>query len=151
NSAGPGEERKPAERRVRDVPDARARPREIPVQRQRELPVPEERVPRRPVVVADELVRRWADETPRGAGRRRKASDEVVIATEQTSRADHVIFPKHRVGQRHGSAGMRFAVQVLEDLAALVVHAAGAWRWEAFTLEKSHQPGDGGRARTSAA
>ena len=89
-SAAIRHERCPRVRGVRDVPEARSRACEVPVEHQSEAAIAQERVPRRPVVVADDLGLRGCDEPPPRAGGRHEVRDEVVIAAQEARRRDQL-------------------------------------------------------------
>src|SRR5437868_9088936 len=141
----------PAKCRIGHVPKPRARPCEIPVQGEGIPAVAEQRVPRRPIVVADDLVRVRTNEPPPRTGRRHELGDEVVIAAQMPRCADHVILAKHRVRKRHGVARVDLALDEAEDLASLRVGADHTRRVESFALEKSQERMHGWSPRTGAA
>src|SRR5712692_3898439 len=101
--------------------------------------VAEQRVPRRPVVVADELVSRRRDQSPLRIARRLKVHHDVVIAPQEARRADEMLLVENTIGHGILTTAERLAGDVREDLAALRVDAEDAWRLEVSVLEIAQQ------------
>src|SRR5439155_8762641 len=132
-------QREPRVRTVRDVPEAGPRTGHVPVEHHGDATVAEERVPRRPIVMTDDLVGRRRNQSPSRSGGRLKTLDEVVVATEQTRTLGQMIVVDYPVRGRIRPARMSIAIYVLEYFAALFVHPSGAWRFEPGVLEEAKQ------------
>src|SRR2546427_9357824 len=110
--------------RARDVPHAAAWPRVIPVEHHGWLVLAKDRVVRRPVVVADELMRARRDLMPSGARWRPERQDGIVIAAEQLGGAPQRgdVF-EHPSRHRLGPSAVYVTRQIREYRAAAFVKA----------------------------
>ena len=145
------EQRRPAVGRVRDVPETRGWPREIPVEHDVDAALAKDGVPRRPIVVTDELIRGRRDHPPLQVRLGVKVRDDIVIAPQQLRCLSEMHVGEHVIRQRLERSVVRLAFDEAEHFAPSRVHADDAWRGKVRALEVAEQRVNGGRPGTGAA